>query len=162
MGYNVYEVLRTRVLSGTTYAVPGDTVYDQKGYDYGLSNDDSRLFGIEHVSVTKNSDGSYPGFTIPKRDLRVIGEYNPNVVMEASTTPTPVFDDVTSIALVPSIFTDLSPVSPPDPEPEFKGNGGDFGGGGASGGWESTPDTSPDTSSYSDSSGSDTGSFSGD
>lgn len=46
----------------------GSTVYLQRGHDYGLARDDSRANGHEHVSVTLNPDGDYPGFTI-RRDL---------------------------------------------------------------------------------------------
>lgn len=49
----------------------GTVVYRQSGYDYGLSNDDSRVTGIEHVTMTLNSDGGYPGFTVP---VHAIGE----------------------------------------------------------------------------------------
>lgn len=49
-----------------------DFVYNQKGYDYGLSSDDSTMTGIEHISVTLNSDGDYPGFTIPIEDLEPV------------------------------------------------------------------------------------------
>ena len=44
--------------------------YGQIACDYGLANDDTRLCGIEYISVTLNSDGDYPGFTIPRSDLR--------------------------------------------------------------------------------------------
>lgn len=47
----------------------GDTVYYCKGHDYGCANDDSRMTGIEHVSVTINEDGDYPFFTIPRADI---------------------------------------------------------------------------------------------
>jgi hypothetical protein len=51
---------------------PGQTVYDTKGHDYGLANDDTRMTGIEHVSVTLDENGEYPFFTIPKADLEKI------------------------------------------------------------------------------------------
>lgn len=38
-------------------------------YDYGLSSDDSRAFGIQHVSVTLNENGDYPSFTVPVSKL---------------------------------------------------------------------------------------------
>lgn len=50
----------------------GTTVYASMGCDYGCANDDSRATGIEHVSVTLKSDGGYPFFTVPKRDLHPI------------------------------------------------------------------------------------------
>jgi hypothetical protein len=64
-----FRVKAQRVLSGVTYAEAGDVVFDQKGYDYGLASDDTRMTGIYHVSVTKKPDGDYPGFTIPRDDL---------------------------------------------------------------------------------------------
>lgn len=47
----------------------GDTVYELYGYDYGLASDDSRATGVPHKSVTLNSDGDYPAFTIPEHSL---------------------------------------------------------------------------------------------
>lgn len=44
----------------------GSTVYQYTGYDYGLSLDDTNAFGTPHISVTFNSDGSVPFFTIPQ------------------------------------------------------------------------------------------------
>lgn len=52
----------------------GTIVYDSRKYDYGLANDDTRLFGIEHVSVTLEPDGDYPCFTVPKHDLEEMSE----------------------------------------------------------------------------------------
>lgn len=50
----------------------GITVYDSKGYDYGLARDDTRNFAEEHISVTENEDGSYPFFTVPVRELEIL------------------------------------------------------------------------------------------
>ncbi len=44
-------------------------VYDLKYHDYGSANDDTRHTGIHHVSVTKDPEGDYPFFTVPKQDL---------------------------------------------------------------------------------------------
>jgi hypothetical protein len=66
-----YVVLEDRTIRGETMAKRGDIVYDQKGYDYGLSSDDTRATGIEHVTVTMNENGDYPGFTIPRNHLAV-------------------------------------------------------------------------------------------
>lgn len=53
----------------------GTTVYSSKFHDYGLARDDTRITGVQHVSVTLNADGSYPFFTVPERDLvRVVDE----------------------------------------------------------------------------------------
>ena len=49
-----------------------DIVYDLCYYDYGLSNDDTRLFGIKYISVTLNENGYYPFFTVPLCDLKVV------------------------------------------------------------------------------------------
>lgn len=50
----------------------GTIVYEPKGWDYGLANDDSRMTGEKHVSVTLNLDGDYPTFTIPECFLEEI------------------------------------------------------------------------------------------
>lgn len=68
-----YKVLSDRVIGTTTHAVVGDIVYSAKGYDYGVSSDDTRHTGIPHVSVSKEEDGDYPFFTIPSRDLELVG-----------------------------------------------------------------------------------------
>jgi hypothetical protein len=47
----------------------GKAVYSILGCDYGCANDDSRHFGVEHISVTLDPDGGYPFFTIPKHVL---------------------------------------------------------------------------------------------
>lgn len=50
-------------------ATAGSIVYSLRGYDYGLASDDTRMTGVEHVSVTLNADGDYPSFTIPRADI---------------------------------------------------------------------------------------------
>lgn len=50
-------------------AVTGTVVYRCKGWDYGCANDDTRITGDEHVSVTMKPDGGYPFFTVRKHDL---------------------------------------------------------------------------------------------
>lgn len=50
----------------------GATVFDCNNHDYGLANDDTRLTGIEHKSVTLKEDGGYPFFTVPTKDLEEI------------------------------------------------------------------------------------------
>lgn len=65
-----YKVLRDSKIE--LAATKGTTVYEQAGYDYGLAYDDTRVTGVKHISVTLNSDGSYPGFTIPLDDLEEI------------------------------------------------------------------------------------------
>lgn len=46
-------------------AKKGDLVFKCAGFDYGCASEDSRHFGIEHISVTYHADGSYPFFTVP-------------------------------------------------------------------------------------------------
>ena len=50
----------------------GTLAYSCNGYDYGCANDDSRMTGIEHRSVTLDPTGAYPFFTIPKEDLEEV------------------------------------------------------------------------------------------
>jgi hypothetical protein len=50
----------------------GTIVYEQTSHDYGLARDDTEHTGIEHITVTLNSNGDYPGFTIPRRYLEPI------------------------------------------------------------------------------------------
>jgi len=50
----------------------GTIVYDQSGYYYGLSSDDTNVTGIEHISVTLNKNGDYPGFTVSVEDLKEV------------------------------------------------------------------------------------------
>ena len=47
----------------------GTVVYNPRYHDYGLAHDDTRATGIPHVSVTLDSDGGYPTFTVPITDL---------------------------------------------------------------------------------------------
>lgn len=51
-------------------AVAGISVYSAAKHDYGLAGDDTRMTGVEHISVTLESSGEYPVFTIPLKDLR--------------------------------------------------------------------------------------------
>lgn len=62
-----YKVLKDSKLNPEAKA--GTIVYRQSGHDYGLSSDDTRATGVEHISVTLKRSGGYPGFTIPRRDL---------------------------------------------------------------------------------------------
>ena len=69
------KMKKYEVLSKVSHAANvniGDVVFDCTMFDYGLSSDDTRMLGIEHISVTYNEDGSYPFFTIPVKDLREI------------------------------------------------------------------------------------------
>ncbi|MCW6598809.1 hypothetical protein [Yersinia ruckeri] len=60
-----YEVLRD--YNGF---VAGDIVYDMPYPDYGVSGDDTRNTGHQHVSVTHHADGGYPGTSVPVRVLK--------------------------------------------------------------------------------------------
>lgn len=65
-----YKMLRDSTVNPSVKA--GDSVYDIKGWDYGCANDDTRMTGVEHTSVTLKDDGDYPFFTVLKRDLEPI------------------------------------------------------------------------------------------
>jgi hypothetical protein len=69
-----YKVIRVGRGGSAGACEVGDIVYEQVGYDYGLSSDDELITGLPHITVTKNSDGSYPGFTIPRLDLLSLDE----------------------------------------------------------------------------------------
>lgn len=53
-------------------AVAGTLVYDICGWDYGLAKDDTRMTGVEHVSVTLNDNGEPPFFTVPRSDIEPV------------------------------------------------------------------------------------------
>ncbi len=53
-------------------AVIGTIVYGISHHDYGLASDDSRMTGVPHISVTLNSEGLYPFFTVPLADLEAL------------------------------------------------------------------------------------------
>lgn len=63
------NIQKYQVIEDTQFFKAGDIVYDLIRYDYGLARDDSNHTGIYHISVTKNSDGDYPSFTIPEHAL---------------------------------------------------------------------------------------------
>ncbi len=67
-----YRTLKDSIVEPSVKA--GSIVYRQRGWDYGLASDDTRATGVEHVSVTLNEDGDYPGFTIPLRDLEEVSD----------------------------------------------------------------------------------------
>lgn len=50
----------------------GQLVYDCKRHDYGCASDDTRMTGVEHVSVTLDPEGDYPFFTIPTADIEAV------------------------------------------------------------------------------------------
>lgn len=61
-----------RVTRDTHFFKKDTIVYSPRGPDYGLAGDDTRMTGIEHVSVTLNSDGDYPTSTVPRDALERI------------------------------------------------------------------------------------------
>jgi len=69
-----YRLKRDRVLRGDLMAAKGHVVYRSERHDYGLANDDSRMTGVEHWSMTFHPEGSgeAPHFTIPVADLEEI------------------------------------------------------------------------------------------
>lgn len=72
MSQQKFKMKADRLLRDKAYAKTGDIVYDCRRYDYGCASDDTRILGYPHISVTVNSDGAYPFFTVPVRDLEEI------------------------------------------------------------------------------------------
>lgn len=52
----------------------GTIVYSCRMADYGCAGDDSRITGVEHVSMTLKEDGGYPFFTHPRHMLKKVEE----------------------------------------------------------------------------------------
>lgn len=50
----------------------GTVVYRCEKYDFGLSEDDTRAFGVTHWSMTLDPTGDYPCFTVPLNKLEEI------------------------------------------------------------------------------------------
>jgi len=66
---------RYRLLQDATTnkdAVAGTVVYSCAKHDYGLADDDTRMTGVRHVSVTLNPDGDYPFFTVHEDSIERI------------------------------------------------------------------------------------------
>lgn len=53
-------------------ATKGTIVYDFIQHDYGLANDDTRMTGVKHVSVTLDKHGVGQSFTVPETALKAI------------------------------------------------------------------------------------------
>jgi len=67
--------IRYRMLVDSTVepsAKTGDFVYSCRYHDYGLANDDSRLTGKPHISVTLNEDGDCPSFTVQRSHVKEV------------------------------------------------------------------------------------------
>ena len=62
-----YRLLRDATTEKT--AVAGTIVYPCARCDYGLAEDDTRMTGIRHISVTLSPDGGYPFFTVPEDSI---------------------------------------------------------------------------------------------
>lgn len=69
-----YKLLRDSKLEPTAKA--GTLVYDCAGYDYGTANDDTRMTGVVHKSVTLDPGGDYPFFTVPASDLERVSDHD--------------------------------------------------------------------------------------
>lgn len=50
----------------------GEVVWGCVEPDYGMAADDSVIRGFTHISVTKDRDGGYPFFTIPRDDVEAV------------------------------------------------------------------------------------------
>lgn len=66
-----FKVLAAHVCGPESVAA-GDTVYALQGHDYGCAADDTRILGKPHVAVTKQTDGGYPFFILPKEILEEV------------------------------------------------------------------------------------------
>lgn len=55
-------------------AKTGTTAYGLAFHDYGLARDDTNNTGVEHMSITLDPDGNYPGFTHPRHMLQEVKE----------------------------------------------------------------------------------------
>lgn len=53
-------------------AKKGVTVYSCVKPDYGSANDDTRMTGVPHISLTLNASGDYPFFTHAFKDLEKV------------------------------------------------------------------------------------------
>lgn len=69
-----YKMKDDRYIRGELQAAQSEIVYDCVECDYGCASDDTRYFGIEHISVTKSRNGNYPFFTCPTYLLELLYE----------------------------------------------------------------------------------------
>lgn len=58
-----------RLLTDRFDVPAGTLVFRSVRYDYGCANDDTRVTGVKHISVTRNPDGDYPFFSVPVTSL---------------------------------------------------------------------------------------------
>ncbi|QDV34965.1 hypothetical protein [Tautonia plasticadhaerens] len=70
--------MRKYKLKAERFGTPAGTiVYDCIKPNYGVVGDDTRATGVEHRSVTLQSDGDYPFFTVPVADLEPLDNAEP-------------------------------------------------------------------------------------
>ena len=67
-----YELLADSKILET--ATKGTIVYACAKHDYGCASDDTRITGVEHISLSLKEDGDYPFFTHPVYLLKEIKE----------------------------------------------------------------------------------------
>jgi hypothetical protein len=63
-----YEMLSNSTIEPE--ATKGRTVYKCAKHDYGCASDDTRITGVQHISLSLTSDGDYPFFTHPLKLLK--------------------------------------------------------------------------------------------
>ncbi|AWH15524.1 hypothetical protein [Pseudomonas phage 98PfluR60PP] len=63
-----YEMLSNSTIESE--ATKGKTVYKSTKHDYGCASDDTRITGVEHISLSLKPDGDYPFFTHPVHLLK--------------------------------------------------------------------------------------------
>jgi hypothetical protein len=69
----VWRLVKYKLLQDRFEHKAGTTVYAVSLPDFGMAWDDSRAFGVEHISVTV-TEGKYPLFTVPVSYLEEIKE----------------------------------------------------------------------------------------
>lgn len=67
-----------RLLNHRFEHAAGTIVYPATTHDYDPASDDTKLTGIQHISVTLDPDGGYPHFTVPITEVEDLGP-NPDV-----------------------------------------------------------------------------------
>lgn len=58
-----------KLIQGHNGLQEGTVVYLSNQFDFGLANEDTRVTGVRHLSVTLDSEGDYPLFTVPESNL---------------------------------------------------------------------------------------------
>lgn len=74
MSVKKYKLLSQNTISDAGPLEPGTIVYECAYNDYGCASDDTYHTGIAHISVTLSSEGDYPFFTHPLKQLLEIKE----------------------------------------------------------------------------------------